>query len=447
MNFSFYILGTPEGRYSQYPDDYTSSIYINSQERMAGARLVIYREMDLVHYIYIEKISKDSTIGFCLIFNKAYFQKPTQLIKLFRHIIEKQLIESGELIRYTENGELEFNIKSLNLYAKGYNHLKDYINAEFEDNPSKYAVEVLNTSFNGIRSEIELNAKVATDEQILISMSRHNKVLVNEDVGIEYGYIPQIIASLREQNQKAHEEVKFLQEENTVLDKKKKQYQYIVILTVIILLCCIGLYLFYEEIVNKSNKINLLETTVADQKRIINSSKENTAILNLKIKELKKQAEKFSHFSYTTGATFRNADNADNTWIMWLKAKSKVQIESFYVKGGFSSNGTVSIGLYDENDRFIASINASVSSSEFKKVYLDSGWVIDSGYYYIRIKESNSNFLQYHRSDEKEYGQFVGGALEISGCSSYAERSREESKKKHDYYQYFYNIQYKVLTK
>ena len=102
MNFSFYILGTPEGRYSQYPDDYTASTLSGLQDGMAGARLVIYREMDLVHYAYTERLGNNNIIGFCLIFNKVRVLKPHQLIKLFRFIIEKRLIESGDIIKYNE---------------------------------------------------------------------------------------------------------------------------------------------------------------------------------------------------------------------------------------------------------------------------------------------------------------------------------------------------------
>lgn len=84
MNFSFYIIGTPEGRYSQYPDDYTAPTLSNLQEGVDGARLVIYRDMDLVHYVYTERIGTNAILGFCLIFNKVRISKPTQLIQLFR---------------------------------------------------------------------------------------------------------------------------------------------------------------------------------------------------------------------------------------------------------------------------------------------------------------------------------------------------------------------------
>ena len=84
MNFSFYIIGTPEGRYSQYPDDYTAPTLSNLQEGVDGARLVIYRDMDLVHYVYTERIGTNAILGFCLIFNKVRISKPTQLIQLLK---------------------------------------------------------------------------------------------------------------------------------------------------------------------------------------------------------------------------------------------------------------------------------------------------------------------------------------------------------------------------
>ena len=53
--------------------------------------------------------------------------------------------------------------------------------------------------------------------------------------------------------------------------------------------------------------------------------------------------------------------------------------------------------------------------------------------------------LQYHSSSDKEYGQFSGGALEVTGCCNYGDRTNFDSKNKHAYYQYFYNIRYRIV--
>lgn len=221
MNFSFYIIGTPEGRYSQYPDDYTAPTLSNLQEGVDGARLVIYRDMDLVHYVYTERIGTNAILGFCLIFNKVRISKPTQLIQLFRFIIEKRLVESGKLIRYSENGVLKFNVKALNECVKDYEHLKVYINSEFENNASKYNIQPLTTIYNGVKTSTSLDQN-ASDDQIVSMTNKYNKVIVNDGEGIESGYIPHVIESLRKKTEQKSEEIIELQSKLRKAEAKQK---------------------------------------------------------------------------------------------------------------------------------------------------------------------------------------------------------------------------------
>lgn len=290
MNFSFYFLGTPEGRYSQYPDDYTASTLAGLQEGMAGARLVIYREMDLVHYAYTERLGNSSIIGFCLIFNKARVQKPRQLIRLFRFIIEKRLVESGEVIKYTDDGELKFRVKSLNECVKEYDRLKGFINSEFENNASKYDIEPITTTYNGVRSTGELD-KNASDSQIVALTNQHNKVIVNDDNGIEHGYIPQIIASLREQNQKANEEIARLQEDNANLEKKKKQYSFVILLVLIILGCGVGLFFMNGSLNNTKNELSQARTEISELKSKLSSTTNELSSTKSTLKSTKEERD------------------------------------------------------------------------------------------------------------------------------------------------------------
>lgn len=296
MNFSFYISGTPSGRYSQYPDDYTASTIAELQQGVNGARLVIYREMDLVHYTYIEKLGDGCMIGFCLIFNKVMIHKPHQLIKLFRKVVEKRMVASGELIRYKENGELVFMVKSMNECAKVYEDLKEFIDSEFENNASKYDIRPITTIYNGVKSTGELDSS-ATDNQILVMTNQHNKVFINDGKGIEHGYIPQIIASLREHNQKAKDEIELLQNENKKLNRKKKQYKYVIILILIVLGCGAGLFVLNKnlnktkyrlesansEINRKENTITKLKSQIEDKKTELEEAEERYSDLESEV--------------------------------------------------------------------------------------------------------------------------------------------------------------------
>lgn len=234
MNFSFYIMGTPEGLYSQYPNDYTVSTLSNLQEGIEGAKLVIYRDMDLVHYVYTERIETNAILGFCLIFNKGRILKPTHLVQLFRFIIENKLVESGNLIRYSDDGVLKFNVKTLNECVKNYEYLKAYIDAEFENNPSKYDIQPLSTIYNGVKTSTSLDKNVS-DGQIISMTNQYNKVIVNEDTGIENGYIPQLIMALREKNRANLDEINVLQSKLRKAEIKKKNITWVAVLGTIVL--------------------------------------------------------------------------------------------------------------------------------------------------------------------------------------------------------------------
>lgn len=440
MNFNFYIFGTPKGRYNQYPDDYIASTLSHLQENTEGARLVIQRETNLIHYVYTERVDESNVIGFCVVFNNVRILKPKRLIHFFRSIIEKNLIESGKIIKYDNKGKLQYAISSFSECAKENDKIRELVNNELESNSKEYGFEPLKIAYNGTKS-IDTIDFSAFDSQIVQLTDKHNIVIVNHKVGIEHGYIPQVISSLREQNLKANEEILHLQEENAALDKKKKQYRYVVLLSLLIIGCLVGLYLFYNEVNDKAARIADLENTITIKNATIAEKESTIGGLQSSLSDLHHDLETISSYSASTGATLRNNDNHDSGWILWLNAQRKVRIESFYIKG--QTSGTVDIGLFDTNDNLIASCEASAASGEFRKVNVGSDWTIESGAYYMKIRSGVS--LQYHGSGDREYSQFSGGALEVTGASSYGDRNDTSKQTNHSYYQYFYNIQYYIV--
>lgn len=355
MNFSFYILGTPEGRYSQYPDDYTASTLAGLQEGMAGARLVIYREMDLVHYAYTERLGNNSIIGFCLIFNKARIQKPRQLIRLFRFIIEKRLVESGEVIKYTDDGELRFKVRSMNECIKEYDRLKGFLNSVFENNASKFDIEPLTTTYNGVRSTGELDRN-ASDGQIVALTNQHNKVIVNDDNGIEHGYIPQVIASLREQNQKANEDIARLQEANANLERKKKQYSFVILLALIILGCSVGLFFLNDNlnstrgeleqanqtISNKNSEISELHSTIESKNREIKQEKERYSNLESEIASV----APFVITRVEIGSTYKGGGMETDFGSTLYRSRARFLTPKIYYRGFTSGSYTIKTKWY-----------------------------------------------------------------------------------------------------
>lgn len=382
MNFSFYFLGTPEGRYSQYPYDYTASTLAEMQKEMTGARLVIYREMDLVHYAYTERLENNSTIGFCLIFNKARIQKPHQLIKLFRFIIEKRLVESGDVIKYSEDGELRFRVKAMNECIKEYDRLKGFLNSEFENNASKYDIVPLTTTYNGVKSTVELD-KSASNGQIIAMTNQHNKVIVNDDNGIDYGYIPQVISSLREQNQKANDEIAHLQKENASLKKKKKQYKFVILLSFIILGCGVGLFFLNDNlnstrvelrqanstIDNKNSEISNLNSTIKSKNEEIKLEKERYSNLESEIASI----APFVITGVEIGSTYKGGGMETDFGSTLYRNRARYLTPKIYFRSFVYGSYIIKTKWYRPNGSLITGVSSPNGYSQTRSYYFSKG--------------------------------------------------------------------------
>lgn len=248
MNFNLYIYGTPEGRYNQYPNDYTASLLEEWQKGAKGTRLVIYRKMNLVYYSYAEQLNDlGNSIGFCVVFNNARVLKPKLLIQFFKAIVENYLVKSGEIIKYSEDGKIHYNLRAFNEGTKAFEKLKELINSELESNESKYAIVPLDSIYNGINSFDSINFD-ATDAQILALTNKHNKVIINDANGVENSYLNKLIANMRAENVSAQEKIRTLEAEIEKVNRQKKQYRMVIFLVLAVVACLVALYSFNSNI-------------------------------------------------------------------------------------------------------------------------------------------------------------------------------------------------------
>lgn len=276
-------------------------------------------------------------------------------------------------------------------------------------------------------SSYTLNVLIINAKKII----ENGNIVSNDDIIIPFVYRPDII--------KPKPEIKEIIQEKVVYKRPKG---YITLIVGTVLLFILGLSIISV----KHGEIDELEHTIDSQNTRISNQIDSLRLSNSLIYSLNQELKNVTRFTSSTGASMRNNGSSDSDWIMWVKANTRVKITSFYVKGGSSSNGEVVLAIYDSNDNLIATKTTNISSSEFRRVTLGDSWQLNKGAYYIRIKESNGKSLQYHGSNDKEYAQFTGGALEVTGCSSYGNRSNADSRNNHGYYQYFYNIQYEIIT-
>lgn len=98
MNASIYVFGKFNNGYSQFPDDYSSSIFETFHKHAKSVtQLSIHREGNLMYYGYIRKLEEKNYIGFCIVLNGLMMSQINQLFALYENLITT-LVTKGYLI-------------------------------------------------------------------------------------------------------------------------------------------------------------------------------------------------------------------------------------------------------------------------------------------------------------------------------------------------------------
>ncbi len=113
MNISVYLFGDLSIGYTQYPNDYTHSIFKNFyQESLATTQLAIHRDNDLMYYGYIRKLDDNNYIGLCTVINGTIITQIDRLFTIYEEIIEI-MVRNGYLIHFNDKGEIVSKVGKL----------------------------------------------------------------------------------------------------------------------------------------------------------------------------------------------------------------------------------------------------------------------------------------------------------------------------------------------
>lgn len=283
MNFDFYLFGNPSNKYDQIPNDYIASKVAIFLKDFKSSRLVIVRQMDLMHYIYVEKLDKTKFIGFCLIFNKVYSSHPKQLVSLFRDLIEDYLVKKGDILRYSKEGELQYVVQSFSDNVLRYQKLRTLIKEKFENAGAQYGIHELTSIFNGEHSTRISDFNV--DEAQITAMSlAYNTLIVDDTEGLQQGYIPQLITELHNTIQQLSEQNSKLKARNDTLKRQKKQTTVVAILSVVMAIVLIWFLSFAND---KNATIRQQNSEISSLNKHVSSLKNDSSYLEQTLYETK----------------------------------------------------------------------------------------------------------------------------------------------------------------
>lgn len=402
MNFNFYIFGNPSGKFTQYPDDYLSSLIETFQSGLTGSRLVIKRELNLFHYVFYDRIDANHFIGLCILFNNSQVTKPKELITLFKQVIENDIVSRGVFLAYNNQGELYFPITGFSENIKEVNRIKDTLENSFISNPVRFGIKETSRLYDGTKtsSTISINAP---DAQILSLTEKYNTVYIESEDSVSTSHIEKVMAEMRADRERSLTRIRALESDVSKLSRQKKQYGWIAFLSVIVLAALVGLYFLNSNltgvITNKDAEIKRLYKTtelqeatitvirdsvgaltqlLAEKDKKINDTEEALSEANKEIHSVRKELESIEpELSRLTSAKQRLESSLSSFRKVYPLAITKLEI------GNIDNNGEVETDygatIYSGRTMFLApritytGINSDKTISLHVRFYTPNG--------------------------------------------------------------------------
>lgn len=156
MIFGFYLFGTRNGKYDQYPKDTKSLLFkAFSKNRFDASQLHIYRDGQLVYYAFLHDLLQGKTedyVGICLIFNSVYCRNIQNLFSVFQDTLLAESSKKEALLKTDGCGNFSFACDALYKNQAGINDIKaafqkniHRISADFQSFDERF--EIGNDSF------------------------------------------------------------------------------------------------------------------------------------------------------------------------------------------------------------------------------------------------------------------------------------------------------------
>ena len=289
MNISTYIFGLLGNGYSQYPNDYTQTIFQNFHEHStAQTQIAVHRDNNLIYYGYIRRLEAGQYIGLCVVLNSVMLTNFKEMFNIFENAITN-LVVNGIILQFNDKGDIISKTTQLYTNQTEVSRITEYLRAEF-------------TKSEGASKPLPpTNYGIAKNEKRTFSVDNDTNEIVKASVSYNYVYVykqndfdTQSLSSYRgivnrlnkEKTEIAHKYWD-LQQEHTKVLRQKKQFQLVIILFCVILSCGIGLLLLNDNLKMTKNELTEANNTISIQNDSIRSKNSQISNLQRNIHNLK----------------------------------------------------------------------------------------------------------------------------------------------------------------
>lgn len=375
MNISTYIFGEFNSGYSQYPNDYTASIFEKfSTYANSITQIAIHRDGNLIYYGYVRKLQGKKYIGLCVVVNSWALPSPNALFPLFEHTIST-LVENGLLIHFDEQGNLTTSVEKLYLNKEEIEFVGETLRKGFD----KYKEDCVNlppVSYGTSKDSIKTFSIEDDKQEIFKSSYTNGYTLIYKFRGYNTSGLYKVQSILEKEYKLRHDlekEIASLKEDYKKLENVQKRTKLVACLIFILFLVGGGLAYFGYTASERGERINQLDAELDDTKKSLSTIEKKLDVVKdtlaktskeLKISEdsVRKCNEKIVRISEEL--SFARTENYElSTSNAELERKfSRVRTENSELK---ASNKRLKEQLSNSSNTTITSISPGYEKFEF----------------------------------------------------------------------------------
>ena len=400
MNASVYLFGEFNSGYSQYPDDYASTIFHTfSANAKSTTQITIHRDGNLVYYGYIRKLQQDRYIGLCVVLNSLILQRIDRLFPLYENQISN-LVTNGKLIHFSEQGELVTSVEKLYLNQEEIEILTESLRAGF-NGLERYCVALPTVSYGTTKDSSRDFAVDDDQDEIFKSSYTNGYTYIYKSKGFNTAQLnsyKEVLCKSYKEKQELQAKLETLEKEHAKTLRQKKQYRFVSILFVILLGCAIGLFSLNDNLNHTRHAHSNAEKIISMQNDSLNARSStisdlclrNDKLTTIYLTEIKKRTDvekkyeelkkivterqpfiiKKTSFKFATGYL---------TIEYYGLTEGSVDIQVKAYRSGEAYSNTASIYVYKGDNTATVYLSSRLNGSEWYSFEILQGNVIIGG--------------------------------------------------------------------
>ena len=293
MNASVYLFGEFNSGYSQYPDDYASSIFQKfSANAKSTTQIAIHRDGNLVYYGYIRKLQQERYIGFCVVLNGLILKRIDGLFSLFENTISN-LVTNGKLIHFNEQGDLVTSVEKLYMNREEIDLLTESLRAGFKRFEA-FSAPLPAVSYGTSKDSFKDFVVDDDQDEIIKSSYTNGYTYIYKSKGFNTAQLNSykgVLSRAYKEKKELTEKYERLQAEHAKTLRQKKQFKFVLILFIVLLGCAIGLFSLNDNLNITRDALSSANDTISMQNDSLSSKTVQISNLHTENYELERSRQ------------------------------------------------------------------------------------------------------------------------------------------------------------